>query len=177
MLYGSVRIAALGAALALAAAPCAAQSDLDWPRRSVTLQVGGLVNDYYGDETSFLAALRGDWRVRRWLRTELGASYARPESDTRGAVNVVGVDLALQAELPTSFVRPYLGLGMGIHGTFEPEGGDRYFGPSNQAMAGLRMRVTDRVGLRGELRYRMDAGQSGGYADNMEMTAGLSWRY
>ncbi len=124
-----------------------------------------------------MAAVRTDWRLRNWLRTELGGSYARAESDTEGAVNVAGVDVSLQAELPTSFVRPYLGLGMGIHGTFEPEGGDRYFGPSNQAMAGLRMRLTDRVGLRGELRYRMDAGQSGGHANNMEMTGGLSWRF
>ena len=177
MLNGSVRMAALGAALALAAVPCAAQPSLDWPRRSITLQAGGMVTDYYDDATAPMGALRADWRLRNWLRSEVGASYARAESGTQGAVNVAGVAVAIQAELPTNLVRPYVGLGMGIHGTFEPEGGDRYFGPSNQAMAGLRVRLTDRVGLRGELRYRMDAGQSGGYADNMEMTGGLSWRF
>jgi hypothetical protein len=89
---------------------------------------------------------------------------------------MIGVDLGLRAEAPISMMfRPYLGLATGMHGTFEPEGGDDFFGTSTQAFGGLDIGTWDGLGLRLEARYRLDQQQDGASADNMELTAGLTW--
>jgi len=165
----------------LAGLACASTADAQrwrsWPAREITLQVGGFNHDLYGDEMSPMVALRTSWRLRDWLVTELGGMYTRPELSDERTVNVTGVDLGVQAEVPSFVVRPYVGLATGIHATYEPEGGARYFAPSTQAMAGLRLRLTPGFGLRGEARYRLDQQEGGPIADNVEVTAGLTWSW
>ncbi|MEJ7758407.1 MAG: outer membrane beta-barrel protein [Gemmatimonadaceae bacterium] len=145
--------------------------------RSVTIQGGAFIHDFYGDDARPMVAIRANWGLARWLLSEFGTFYTQPK-DIRGAVDVMGVDLALQAQLPHSILRPYVGLGAGIHVTLEGGGGDRFAESSTQAMAGLRLRLTRGIGLRGEMRYRIDDQQrSPSAADNVEMTGGISWSW
>jgi hypothetical protein len=45
-------------------------------------------------------------------------------------------------------------------------------------MGGLRLSLGRGIGLRGEIRYRIDDQQSStNAADNIELTAGLSWAW
>jgi len=56
--------------------------------------------------------------------------------------------------------------------------GDRYAESSTQAMGGLRLNLGRGIGLRGEIRYRIDDQQSStNAADKIELTAGLSWAW
>ncbi len=147
-----------------------------WGRHTITLQIGGFTHDYYGDDMSPMIAVRSGWRFHNWAIAELGGMYTRPETPGDFSTNMFGVDLGVRAEAPLStMIRPYLGLATGIHGTFEPEGGDRFFGPSTQALGGLHLGTWDGLGVRLEARYRLDGQQDGASADNMELTAGLTW--
>ena len=146
-----------------------------WGTHTVTLQIGGFTHDYYGDGMSPVVAVRSGWRFHRWAVAELGGMYTRPENPGEGPNDMLGVDLGLRAEAALSVVRPYIGLAMGIHGTFEKAPGDRYFGPSTQAMAGVNVGTWSALGLRLEARYRLDQAQDGASADNTELTAGLTW--
>jgi hypothetical protein len=160
----------------LASTRAEAQPLEGWGRHTITLQIGGFSHDYYGDEMSPMVAVRSGWRFHGWAIAELGAMYTRPENPGDFSTNMLGVDLGVRAELPASMMlRPYLGLATGMHGTFEPAPGDRFFGPSTQAFAGINVGTWDGLGLRLEARYRLDQMQDGASADNTELTAGLTW--
>ena len=170
------------AALAAASFIPLDSADAQWRRhsrdRSVSIMAGAFYHDYYGDEAAPMAALRFNWEVRRWLVTEFGTFYARPETDNDDDVSMTGADVSIQAQLPHPLLQPYLGLGTGIHITLEQEPGDRYAESSTQAMGGLRLSLGRGIGLRGEIRYRIDDQQSStNAADNIELTAGLSWAW
>ena len=170
----ALRAAFLLACVALSSAN--AQPLEGWGRHAISLQIGGFTHDYYGDEMSPMIAVRSGWRFHQWAIAELGGMYTRPENPGEPSTNMIGVDLGVRAEAPVSMmIRPYLGLAAGIHGTFEPEGGDRFFGPSTQAVGGLHIGTWDGLGLRLEGRYRLDQQQDGASADNLELTAGLTW--
>ena len=146
--------------------------------RTVTLQVGTFTHDYYDDEASPMGALRLNWGVARWVLTELGVFYTQPETSDDETVHMTGVDVGVQAQLPHSFISPYVGLATGIHYTDEGDGGDSYFAGSTQAMGGIRLWLSRSVGIRGEGRFRIDDQQnSPNAADNFELTAGLMLRW
>ena len=165
----------------LAGTVCASTAEAQrwrsWPAREITLQVGGFSHDNYGDEMSPMVALRTSWRVREWLVTEFGGMYTRLERADETAVNMTGLDLGIQAEAPVTVLRPYVGFATGIHATYEGEGGARYFAPSTQALAGLRLRLPAGLGLRGEARYQLDQQEDGPIADNVELTGGITWSW
>ena len=173
------RRAVAGVAVALAclsASDAGAQPLTGWGRHTITLQIGGFTHDYYGDEMSPMLAVRSGWRFHNWAIAELGGMYTRPENPGEPSTNMFGVDLGVRAEAPLStMIHPYVGLATGIHGTFEPDGGDRFFGPSTHALGGINLGTRDGLGLRFEARYRLDQMQDGASADNMELTAGLTW--
>ncbi len=172
------------ALFALISLPASAQTS----NRTVTVQAGGFNFDFGGDATTPMAALRADWKRGRYLRTEIGVMGARPgrtistplgssvvTSDVRATL--FDVDVSVQAEAATPYVQPYVGIGLGLFGYFEPAGGDRFFRPTNQVMAGIRAPLGERLGIRAELRARFDQFQSGGTATDMESTLGLSWHW
>jgi hypothetical protein len=86
-----------------------------------------------------------------------------------------GVDLGARVEAPFARVRPFAGMAIGVHGTFEAEGGDRYFGPSTQVLGGVQVALMNRLALRTEARFRLDQLQGGSTANNTELTAGITW--
>ncbi len=151
------------------------------PDRSVTMMVGALASD--DDGRNFpMASLRADWRLRRWLSTELGVSYAigdidRPAGAQPGSGDVTtqvgSATLGLRAELPTAWLRPYVGAAAGLAGRHE-DGGDRYIRPTMAFPGGVRLLIGDRVSLRGEARFRFDQRQRGGQAVYVEQVGGLS---
>ena len=154
------------------------------PSRQLSMTVGILDYDFL-DKNFPMAGLRAEWRLSRHVRSEVNLSYALAETEREtleGTEDVysslVAATVGLQAEMPLPGIRPYIGIATGFFGRLDDEeDGARFFRPTHQIPVGLRVPITSRIGLRGELRYRMDAGQSGGHADNMEMTGGLSWRF
>lgn len=151
------------------------------PDREITMSVGALRSED-DDENFPMAALRADWRLRRWLRSELGVSYAigsidrlesgvvPPESRT---LQMATATVGLRAELPTAWVRPYLGAAAGLVLRHEEEGA-QYVRTTMAFPAGLRLLLSDRVSLRGEARFRFDQRQRGGEGVRIEQTGGLS---
>ncbi len=152
--------------------------------RQVTLGVGVLQYDLGGRETIPLAALRGDWRLSRLWRGELGVSYGFgdlprvPGDPGTGLVNahVLAPTLGLLAELPTPYLRPYAGAAAGVFARFD-EGADDFVRPTIAFPVGLRAALSPRVALRAEARFRFDQQPAGPSAPNRELTAGLSVGY
>lgn len=151
------------------------------PARRLTLAVG-VLNYEPSDDDAPMAALRADWRLTRWLRSELGVSYAMGEVTLPSIGSPVEVDthlmnatIGLNAELPVPVIRPYVGIAGGLFARFDDEGGEDFVRPSVAVPVGLRIPVTPRLGLRGEVRWRFDQHEgTGDSAVNREITAGLS---
>ena len=151
------------------------------PDREITMSVGALRSD--DDDTNLpMAALRTDWRLRRWLRSELGVSYAIGSVDlpSGGAgaggsrsVQLGTATVGLRAELPSRFIRPYVGVATGLAFRDE-ESATSYVRTTMAFPAGLRLLLSDRVSLRAEARFRFDRRRTGGEATGIEQTGGLS---
>jgi hypothetical protein len=148
-----------------------------WPARAIYFQAGVHTADMYGDESAMLVAVRGNWQLRRWLLTEFGGYYTRPETSTEEDVDVFGTEVGIQAQVPKYRVRPYVGLAQGVHVTLEPEPGARFVAPSTQVMGGLRALLTSSLLARGEIRLKLDSHEgSATQAKNVELTFGLGFR-
>ncbi|MCC7055308.1 MAG: hypothetical protein IT355_18695 [Gemmatimonadaceae bacterium] len=151
------------------------------PDREISMSVGALRSD--DDDLQLpMAALRTDWRVRRWLRSELGVSYAigNTEAQAGGLVSAAARSLqlgtatvGLRAEWPMQVVRPYVGIATGVAFRRE-EGAADYVRTTTAFPAGLRLVLGDRVSLRGEARFRFDQRRTGGQNVLVEQTGGLS---
>ncbi|MBC7843592.1 MAG: hypothetical protein H7099_14825 [Gemmatimonadaceae bacterium] len=151
------------------------------PDREVTMSVGAYRSQ--DDDTNLpMASLRTDWRLRRWLRSELGASYAIGSIDQPGGgliapppqtLQIASATFGIRAELPTQFIRPFIGVAAGLAYRNE-ENGTSYVRTTMAFPAGLRFVLSDRVSLRAEARFRFDQRRTGGEAVGVEQTGGLS---
>ena len=152
-------------------------------RRQVTLGVGVLQYDLGGREDVPLAVLRGDWRLSRLWRGELGVAYGfgdlprAPGDPGVGltSAHVLAPTIGLLAELPTPYLRPYAGAAAGVFARFDD--GDDFVRPTLAFPVGLRAVLSPRVALRAEARFRFDQQPTGASAPNRELTAGLSVGY
>jgi hypothetical protein len=150
--------------------------------RQLSLMVGVLDSDFANDENLPMAALRADWRLSRWVRSEVDATYAVGELEfgtPTGDVNtsLFTATVGVQGELPLPFVRPYAGVAVGLFGRFDEKGtagAERFVRTTTAFPVGLRLRFSPRLALRGEVRFRFDAHPDGATAANVEQTAGLS---
>jgi hypothetical protein len=149
--------------------------------RQLSLMVGVLDSDFDNDESFPMAALRADWRLSRWVRSEVDATYAVGELESGAPTGDVSTSLftatvGIQGELPLPFVRPYAGAAVGLFGRFDEKGsgGERFVRTTTAFPVGLRLRFSPRLALRAEARFRFDAHPSGATAANVEQTAGLS---
>lgn len=149
--------------------------------RDLTFLVGALRSDEDGQNFP-MAAMRVNWRLRRWLRTELGASYGVGSRDILASngqrlddarVQLGTATLGLQAQLPLEYVRPYVGVAAGLFGRHE-EGGDKFVRTTMAFPAGLRVMLSPRLALQGEVRWRFDQQERAGQAANIEKTGGIS---
>jgi hypothetical protein len=151
------------------------------PDREITMSVGALRSDD-DDKNLPMAALRTDWRLRRWLRSELGVSYAIGTVTPPGGglipppartVQLGTATVGLRAELPTQLLRPYVGVAAGL-AMRDEETSSPVVRTMMAFPAGVRIVLSDRVSLRGEARFRFDQRRAGGEATSIEQTGGLS---
>jgi len=184
----------LVAALLAIGAPIAAhaQAGTQTKRPAVSLSAGAFrFNLPDGVGTTPLVAGRIELPLSRFFLAEGGLALARPEQwftsatvttlnpDPRFATTttylIPELQLQVQAPLAAGRVAPYLGLGTGIANDRWPS---KYGGSKGtytvSGSTGLRYWLSDRVGLRGELRVR-DVGTSDGTAS--EWTLGTAWRF
>lgn len=151
------------------------------PDREVLMSVGALRSEDDNEQLP-MASLRVDWRLRRWLRSEVGVSYAIGTWNPAGtgvipapsrALQLGSATVGLRAELPVPFVRPYIGVAVGLAHRSE-EDGDPYTRTMMAFPAGVRVPLSNRVSLRAEARVRFDQRRAGGEAIGVEQTGGLS---
>lgn len=144
-------LAASATLLALAPALSAAQT-----ARRPALSVGAGVSQYdlSGTGTAPMLSARVDYPLRRALLLEAGLSAARPEQQFGGRSTLLVPELGVQLQYPAR-VAPYLGLGVGaaVDVRSGRAGGARTDLTASGA-AGVRAWLTDRLGVRGELRVR-----------------------
>jgi hypothetical protein len=153
--------------------------------RQMTLAVGVLRHDGVSDDNFAMAALRTDWRLAHWLRSELSVSYALAEVEAPAGSgeddmdsHLLNATVGLNAELPVPVIRPYVGIAGGLFGRFDSEGGEDFVRPSVAVPVGVRIPLTSRLGLRGEVRWRFDQQEGGGDAAvNREQTIGVSFGF
>jgi hypothetical protein len=144
--------------------------------------VGALSYDRADDDNFPMAALRVDWRLRHWLRSEVGIAYALADIPRPGATaadddinsSLLAATVGLQAELPVPYVRPYVGASAGLFGRFDEEGGDRFVRPTMAFPVGVRIPFSSRLGLRAEARFRFDEHEDGRSSPDVEQTVGVS---
>jgi hypothetical protein len=160
------------------------------PSRTLTLSVGALRYEPDGDDNHPMAALRADWRLRRWLYSEFGVSYALaslevagpddpPEDDVNSSLATATV--GLRAELPWPYVRPYVGAAAGLFARFDGETdtreSDSFVRPTVAFPLGVRIPFSPQLALRAEARFRFDEHRDGRSVPNVEQTVGLSFRF
>lgn len=163
--------------------------DDDWRRddltgRQMTLSVGVFRYDFADDDNYPMAALRSDWRLRNWLRSELSVAYAYadiddaalPEADDANS-HLLAATVGLNAELPWPVVRPYAGLAVGLFSRLNDGDEDDFVRPTMAVPVGVRIPFSRRLALRGEVRWRFDQHPGGESAVNREHTVGLSFGY
>jgi hypothetical protein len=159
------------------------------PSRNVTLAVGVLNYDFAGqsDDNFPMAALRGDWRLTRFLRSEVDATYALGDvadataPDGERSTSLATATAGVQAELPFRYLRPYAGVAVGLFGRFDDdeEGseGESSVRPTTAFPVGLRFTFSPRLALRAEVRFRFDQHDNDTTAADREQTVGLSFRF
>ncbi len=150
------------------------------PSRDVTLGVGVLY-DQVTDNGAPMAALRAGWRLRSWLRSELGVSYALADAPLEGTdgdhAHLASAEVGIQAVLPWPLLQPYVGTSLGLAGRFERRDGGNTVRPSIQFPVGIRVPITPRLGVQAEVRWRLDEQRSGASAVNREHTVGLQFGF
>ena len=152
--------------------------------RALTLAVGVLDYDFAGrDDSSFpMAALRADWRLTRFLRSELDATYAVGDvadatvADGERSTGLATATVGVQAQLPFRYLRPYVGAAVGLFGRFDGgDDGESSVRPTTAFPVGVRLAVSPRLALRAEVRWRFDQHEANNAtAVNREQTVGLS---
>ena len=149
--------------------------------REVSVAAGASQFDASGTGTAPIAAVRAAAPlVGRWILGEISLSYASLDEQFSAINTRVGVGEAqLQAQLPATRVRPYIGLGGGWLHYFNNAAGRPATTPTVSASAGLRIPISPSVLVRGELRLRSwESGSNSGFNNNAgEWTAGLGYAF
>jgi hypothetical protein len=191
-------------ALLASSAPIAAQAQAtgESKRPAVSLSVGAFQYSLPGSPGAFQIYLAGvgttpvvagriELPLSRFFLAEGGLAMARPEQQFTSSTTsldpnpqfvatttylIPELQLQVQAPLFAGRVAPYLGLGTGIANDRQPS---KYGGSQTtytvSGSAGLRYWLSNRVGLRAELRDRAIGNSSQGSAH--EWTLGTAWRF
>jgi len=124
-------------------------------RGRTTLGLGGGYSSYdlSGTGSTFVISARLDHRLLSAIVTEVAVTYFQydPQLSSGQTDRLLFPELSLQAQLPLGPVYPYIGGGIGFAQVLS--------GPESRvltlhAATGLRVRIGDRWGIRGELRPR-----------------------
>ena len=161
-------------AAALAAAPARGQTALA-PRPAVSVAAGVSQFDLSGTGTAPVVSARVDYPLGRALIAEGGVAVARPDQQFGARTTLVVPEVGLQLQYPARLA-PYVGVGTGAAIDFRgSENGGTDADLTLSGAAGVRAWVTDRVGLRGELRVRGIGRNFAG--STAEWTAGAAIRF
>ena len=191
--WGGTRPALITAAAGLMVAMSTAvlQGQSSGPlRESWTVGLaGGVFNYETSDDQGFpIIAVRADRPMSKWVRFEVGTSYARPEIQTNAQqmfdptlpaehTNLFTVTVGLQLRLTVGPLEPYGGVSAGFFGRYDGDSAGRRFGRSTFAFPfGIRLWATDHIGVRGEYRFDEDSHEVLRRSDS-EMTAGVFWTF
>ena len=170
------RLFVLGAVFAFFAIPVGAQS----PLREISFAAGIGQFDASGTDAGPLAAVRlAAPLVSQWLLGDINFSYASFEEQFTESNTHVGVGEAqLQAQLPATHVRPYIGLGGGWLHYFNNSFGRGATNPTISGSIGLRVPVSPSLLVRGELRMRTWRRNDSGYHNSAaEFSAGMGYAF
>jgi len=148
---------------------------------TVTLTGGAFVRtDFRSEGTAPVWGVRFGFPLSRWVAIEPALHLTSftvddpPEGvDREGRLTTV--DFQLQLQLPTGRIRPYLGVGAGGAADFREErGADDFVVSTFTGAVGVRVGMTERLHLAGEVRLRSldDFARSG-----VGLHAGLGWRF
>jgi opacity protein-like surface antigen len=164
-------------------------------RRNWTVTaMGGQFDFDFADDNFGIFALRADRPISKWVRFEAETSLARVDvqSDSEGVFDPLApgqrsslatVTLGFQGRYRTRWVEPYAGVAFGLFVRRDDAGSDqdRSVRSSQSTFAvpvGIRIFLTDTIGLRGEVRMRRDQTAFGVSAiTNWEKTVGISWTF
>ncbi len=172
--------------------PMVLQGQTSGPTRqswSVGLAAGVFNYEPSGGEGFPIIALRADQPVSEWVRLEVSTTYTRPEVQTNTGgmfdpslraehTNLFTVTVGLQLRLTVGRLEPYGGISAGFFGRYDGDSAGRRFGRSTiQFPLGIRIWVTDHIGVRGEYRFDEDRHEAGVTHSDSEMTAGVFWTF
>ena len=151
-----------------------------------TLAVGSLRYEPSLNTGFPMLALRYDRASSRWMRFETSASFSRPDvqTDLDGAydptfptekTNLFTLSIGAQARWTFGRVEPYGGAAAGIFVRRDGDSDGRRFSRTVFAFPfGIRVKLTDHLGIRGEIRFREDGHEFATFSDR-ETTVGVSW--
>jgi hypothetical protein len=149
------------------------------PTREISLAVGASQFDASGTGTAPIAALRvGAPLVGRWMLGDFNLAYASLDEQFSSTSTRIGLaEGQLQAQLPATRLRPYVGFGGGWLHYFNNAAGRLATSPTLSGAVGLRMTLASTLLVRGELRLRTwESGPNSGFHNNAaEFTAGLGY--
>ena len=150
--------------------------------------VGGvLMYELSNDESFPLFSVRADNVLNDWVRFELETSYSRPDvqqdedlnydpSLPTESANLLTLTVGFQARYPLGRVEPYAGFSAGLFARYDDDSeGERFSKNTFHIPLGLRVWVSDHLGIRGEYRFRED--NHGISISSTEMTFGLLWTF
>jgi hypothetical protein len=185
------KLAMFAAGLGLAIAPVVAEAQMPAPapalgavngaHRSFTLHAGGFSYDQAEGYRAPMLGARLNWALSPVVVTEVGASVARVDASRISPIQATGVenrDLAtlsvgVQAQAPLPYVQPYVGISTGLITQVDRPSGESTVRPTTAFPVGVRVPLSQHVGVRGELRYRFDD-LAGVNRANREATLGVS---
>lgn len=155
---------------------------------TVSLAGGRFKYEPSADKGFLIIAVRADRPISKWVRLELGTSYTRPEiqTDAQGMFDpsltpehtrLVTFTLGIQGRLTVGRLEPYAGLSTGFFRRRDSDPAGRRFGRSTfQFPFGIRLWVTDQIGVRAEYRFDQDGHELTTHSDS-EMTAGVFFTF
>lgn len=143
-----------------------------------------------GDGLTPYVSLRTGHQLTRYLEGEVGLGYSRvatrlysftPTIQTYKAhAGLVVADIALNASLPLGRFAPYVGISAGVFRRGESRGWalTSVKGTSLGGAAGMKVLLSERIGIRGELRLRGDRHEgSTNWSPDAEQVGGLFYRF
>jgi hypothetical protein len=167
------RIFTLALAL-VAAAPIAAHAQKAGAAPAVSLSRGYFEYDLAGVGTSRMFALRGERPLGSRVIVEAGVVYSEPKFDDIREPYLIP-EVQAQLQWPRGRVAPYIGVGGGMVYVRDRENldFDRQTEITISGAGGVRLALTEQLGLRGELRARGIGHRFAG--SSTEWTLGVSW--
>lgn len=157
--------------------------------RSAELRAGGLMYDRGGDATNLMLGLGVNWTLSRHVLAEVEGTWSEsdgvyydfannPNQPLQASTHLATATVGVQAQALIGRVRPYIGIASGLFVRYDEQPlGDRFLSRTLAFPAGVRIDISDRIGVRGELRARFDTHQDGGSGTNLEQSVGLTLRF